>query len=69
LEEKWKNEGVAVMVKKIRSEEAVGRKLVHHVTEIRPGEYKGPAFRKGHTVCEEDLCHLQRLGKNTGRRR
>lgn len=29
-----------------------------------PGEFKGPAFRTGHTICDEDLCHLQRLGKN-----
>jgi molybdenum cofactor synthesis domain-containing protein len=52
------------MLKTIRVKEAVGTKLAHDVTEIRPGEFKGPAFRKGHTVCEEDLCHLQRLGKN-----
>jgi hypothetical protein len=42
----------------------MGIKLAHDITEIRPGEYKGPAFRKGHTVCDEDICHLQRLGKN-----
>jgi len=53
-----------VVLKKIRLKEAVGSKLGHDITEIRPGEFKGPAFRKGHTVCEEDLCHLQRLGKN-----
>ena len=52
------------MMKKIRLREAVGSKLGHDITEIRPGEFKGPAFRKGHTVCDEDLCHLQRLGKN-----
>jgi len=52
------------MMKKIRLREAVGSKLGHDITEIRPGEFKGPAFRKGHTVCHEDLCHLQRLGKN-----
>ncbi len=52
------------MLKKIRLQEAVGTKLAHDITEIRPGEFKGPAFRKGHTVCQEDLCHLQRLGKN-----
>jgi len=51
-------------IRKIRLREAVGIKLAHDITEIRPGEYKGPAFRKGHTVCDEDLCHLQRLGKN-----
>jgi len=52
------------VLKKIKLQEAVGRKLSHDITEIRPGEFKGPAFRKGHTVCEEDICHLQRLGKN-----
>ena len=51
-------------VKKIRLREAVGIELAHDITEIRPGEFKGPAFSKGHTVCDEDLCHLQRLGKN-----
>lgn len=52
------------MLKTIRLEEAVGSTLAHDITEIRPGEFKGPAFRKGHRVCEEDICHLQRLGKN-----
>jgi len=42
----------------------VGTELAHDITEIRPGEFKGPAFRKGHTVCDEDLCRLQKLGKN-----
>jgi molybdenum cofactor synthesis domain-containing protein len=53
-----------VVLKKIKLEEAVGSKLTHDITEIRPGEFKGPAFRRGHTVCEDDLCHLQKLGKN-----
>ncbi len=52
------------MLRTIPLEKAVGSKLAHDITEIRPGEFKGPAFRKGHTVCAEDLCHLQRLGKN-----
>jgi hypothetical protein len=52
------------MLKKIKLQDAVGTKLAHDITEIRPGEFKGPAFRKGHTVCNEDLCHLQKLGKN-----
>lgn len=51
-------------MKTIKLEEAVGHKLAHDITEIRPGEFKGPAFLKGHTVCEADLCRLQRLGKN-----
>ena len=52
------------MIKRIRVEDAVGRKLAHDITEIRPGEFKGAAFSKGHTVCNEDICHLQKLGKN-----
>jgi molybdenum cofactor synthesis domain-containing protein len=51
-------------MKKIKLQDAVGTTLAHDITEIRPGEFKGPAFRKGHTVCNEDLCHLQKLGKN-----
>ena len=52
------------MLKKIRVEDAVGTRLAHDITEIRPGEFKGPAFRKGHEVCNEDICHLQKIGKN-----
>jgi hypothetical protein len=52
------------MLKKIKLQDAVGTELSHDITEIRPGEFKGPAFRKGHTVCNQDLCHLQKLGKN-----
>ena len=52
------------MLKKIKLRDAVGTKLAHDLTEIRPGEFKGAAFRKGHSVCNEDLCHLQKLGKN-----
>ena len=51
-------------MKIISLEEAVGTQLAHDITEIRPGEFKGAAFRKGHTLCDEDLCRMQRLGKN-----
>jgi molybdenum cofactor synthesis domain-containing protein len=52
------------MLKKIDLLDAVGTRLAHDITEIRPGEFKGTAFRKGHTVCDEDICRLQKLGKN-----
>jgi hypothetical protein len=52
------------VLKKIKLKDAVGTKLAHDITEIRPGEFKGAAFLKGHTVCDDDLCHLQKLGKN-----
>jgi molybdopterin biosynthesis enzyme len=37
--------------------------LAHDITEIRRGEFKGRAFKKGHIIRAEDICHLQRLGK------
>lgn len=49
--------------KTIHVTEAVGAVLAHDITEIRPGEFKGRAFKKGHVVKAEDVCHLQRLGK------
>jgi molybdenum cofactor synthesis domain-containing protein len=52
------------VIKTIKLKDSVGTKLAHDITEIRPGEFKGAAFRKGHTVCNEDLCRLQKLGKN-----
>jgi hypothetical protein len=50
-------------LKTIPVQQAVGTVLAHDITEIRPGEFKGRAFRKGHVIREEDVCHLQRLGK------
>lgn len=43
--------------------EAVGTVLAHDITEIRAGEFKGCAFRKGHIIKAEDVSHLQKLGK------
>lgn len=45
-------------------EEAIGFPLAHDITEIRPGEFKGTAFQKGHILKSRDLDHLRRLGKN-----
>jgi hypothetical protein len=49
--------------KKVKIENAVGLTLAHDITEIRPDEFKGVAFPKGHTVRDTDICHLMRLGK------
>jgi hypothetical protein len=51
-------------LKQVPLNRAVGSRLAHDITEIRPGTFKGPAFRKGHIIRNEDLCRLQRLGKN-----
>ncbi|MES0335247.1 MAG: molybdopterin-binding protein [Candidatus Magnetobacterium sp. LHC-1] len=45
-------------------EDAVGRMLAHDITEIRQGEFKGRAFKKGHVITVGDIEHLKRLGKN-----
>ena len=50
-------------VRAIPVTDAVGMVLAHDVTEIRKDEFKGPAFRKGHVIRSEDICHLQRIGK------
>jgi len=45
-------------------EASVGAILAHDITEIRPGQFKGPAFRKGHMIREEDVPHFKRIGKD-----
>ena len=50
--------------KTIPVDRAVGTTIAHDMTEIIPGESKGPAFKKGHKVEQEDLCRLMRMGKN-----
>ncbi|MBF0389135.1 MAG: molybdopterin-binding protein [Desulfamplus sp.] len=52
------------MIKVVKIEDAIGYPLAHDVTEIRAGEFKGPAFLKGHTITCRDLDHLRRLGKD-----
>ncbi len=47
----------------IRVEDAVGTRLAHDITEVLPGKYKGPRFRRGHVVQAHELDHLRRLGK------
>ncbi|MBN2059035.1 MAG: molybdopterin-binding protein [Deltaproteobacteria bacterium] len=49
--------------KSIPVEQSVGTVLAHDITEIRPGLFKGPAFKKGHIITEDDLPHLRRIGK------
>ena len=50
-------------MKLIRTVDAVNHVLCHDLTQIVPGEYKGPRFRKGHIVTEEDIPILLSMGK------
>jgi hypothetical protein len=52
-------------VKTIPVAEAVGMVLAHDITEIRKEEFKGRAFKKGYIIKEDDVNHLQRLGKES----
>ncbi|MBQ9407042.1 MAG: molybdopterin-binding protein [Desulfovibrio sp.] len=50
-------------MKTIPVREAVGSVLCHDITRIVPGEGKGPVFRKGHKIREEDIPTLLAVGK------
>lgn len=58
------NRGMTRMNKTVDVDNAVGMVLAHDITEIRRGEFKGRAFKKGHVVRPEDVEHLKRLGKD-----
>ncbi|MDP9128894.1 MAG: molybdopterin-binding protein [Candidatus Binatota bacterium] len=51
------------MLKVIPVEEAVGLPLAHDITEIIPGKHKGPAFRRGHIIRQQDVSKLLDVGK------
>ena len=50
-------------MKLIRTVDAAGQVLCHDITQIIPGEFKGPRFRKGHIVQPEDIPVLLSIGK------
>jgi molybdenum cofactor synthesis domain-containing protein len=50
-------------LKEVHVSEAVGLVLAHDLTQVLPGKYKGPLFRKGHVVREEDREALLSIGK------
>jgi len=51
------------MLRKVKLDEAVGMVLGHDVTKVVPGKFKGPVFRRGHVILEEDLLELLSIGK------
>ena len=50
-------------MKLIDTKDAVGHVLCHDITRILPGVEKGPVFKKGHVVTEEDIPVLLNVGK------
>lgn len=51
-------------MKLIATKDAVGHMLCHDITQIIKGEKKGPIFRKGHIIREEDVDVLLSVGKD-----
>ncbi len=51
------------MLRKVKVEEAIGLALAHDVTKVVPGVSKGPGFRRGHVIRQEDIPELLKLGK------
>ncbi|NJB66468.1 molybdenum cofactor synthesis domain-containing protein [Desulfobaculum xiamenense] len=51
------------MMKAVPVEDSIGSILCHDMTRIVPGEFKGPAFRKGHIIRREDIPALLEIGK------
>ncbi len=51
-------------MKLIKTENAVGHMLCHDITQILPGKFKGPVFRKGHIITEADVPVLLSVGKD-----
>jgi formylmethanofuran dehydrogenase subunit E len=44
-------------------EQAVGRRVLHDLTQIIPGQSKGPAVKQGEVITVGDLCRLQQMGR------
>lgn len=50
-------------LKEVKVENAVGMALAHDLTKIIPGKFKGPLYKKGHVISEEDIPKLLNIGK------
>ncbi|SCY21209.1 molybdopterin-binding protein [Desulfoluna spongiiphila] len=50
-------------MKCVAVEEAEGMVICHDMTRIIPGEYKGPAFKRGHIIQKNDIPELLNIGK------
>jgi molybdenum cofactor synthesis domain-containing protein len=50
-------------MKTVPVQESLGMVLCHDVSQIIPGQFKGPAFKKGHIVQGNDIPKLLDMGK------
>ncbi len=47
----------------VKAQDAVGKTVLHDMTEIVPGKSKGPVFTAGQTLSAGDVCRLQKMGR------
>lgn len=52
-------------LKAVPVEEAIGKRALHDMTRIVPGESKGAEFVAGQTLTAGDVCRLQQMGRNS----
>ena len=50
-------------LKSVPVEQAAGEKVLHDMTQIIPGEKKGPAFKRDQQLSPGDICRLQTMGR------
>ena len=55
--------GFTPSLRAVFAAEAVGKKALHDMTRIDPGQSKGPEFRAGQEITAGDVCRLQRMGR------
>lgn len=51
------------LLKKVKTEDAVGLVVGHDMTKTIPGVYDGPRFRRGDIIKKEDITELLGMGK------
>jgi molybdenum cofactor synthesis domain-containing protein len=51
------------LLKKVKTEDAVGLVVGHDMTKTIPGVYDGPRFRRGDVIKKEDIPELLSMGK------
>jgi formylmethanofuran dehydrogenase subunit E len=52
-------------LKALPVEEAAGKHALHDMTQIIPGQEKGPAFKRNQVISAGDICRLQRMGRQS----
>ncbi len=51
------------MLKKVKTEDAIGLVIGHDMTKTIPGVYDGPRFRRGDVIKRDDIPELLSMGK------